>query len=330
MNRFSPLPLALLVFTACYDSPNGPPPPAGTERATKSKHDVEVKSVWEEESLTAGKQHIAILDDDAYTHSDHFLVFGEKNGKLSTRDFVGEFSIFVNPGNVETARDNFYQFTAKFLTKDIMEVTLEGQDGSKIELVYRKIDNEKLVNEAIATADKFYEKFDKLVASKVQKLTDLKALIRLHQRTHDFGPNFEKGLEWQFVLEDLQIEGFLELSSPNKKLAGVEIKANGSDAISKHFKKKFGMDWTLNVPSADEALANHDPEADFPTFLTFEKGIKGVEKGPIRDGLKKFAKFTVMLSEPAECEDFFFEDHDFFWVLEDGSILSYTTTPECD
>src|SRR5262245_20270559 len=85
---------------------------SGFRIAPAGKHKVEVKSVWKEKKGTPGKQHLAILDDDIYTHSDQFLMYGAKNGKLSVRSFVGQFIIFTDPGTVEQSEDTFYKFKA--------------------------------------------------------------------------------------------------------------------------------------------------------------------------------------------------------------------------
>jgi hypothetical protein len=306
----------------------------GQERAggPVGPHKVVVKSVWAEQSETPGKQHIAVLDDDVYTHSDHFLLFGEKKGKLHVRDFVSSF-IFAEAGSVEKAADDFYQLTANFVSDDQMEVTLLGQNGSKFKLVYDRLDDDDVADAAVEAADKFYGKFDKLLDKDVATLSDLKAYVRLHIRSHDFSPEDDKNLEWQFSFEEfLQIGGVIELANANKKLAGVTIKASGSDAISKHFKKKFGKTWTADadLPEAEEVLTSLGDFDDAPKFLQFQNEIIGVDPGPIRDGLEKFAKQTVTLLNPLECEDSFDYARDFFWVLEDGSILSYFTEPECD
>jgi len=297
-------------------------------------HDVVVQSVWREMSSTAGKQYMAILGTDLYTATEQFLIFGKKAGKLSVRSFPSEFWIFDKKNSTESAADNFYQLEAKWTTDDLVEVTLVGQDGRQHDLVYERMKIDIPVAQAIAAADKFYAKFDELLAKPIAKLAELKALVALHGRMHSYYPSEEAALPWQFEIESLQIEASTQLTLPDDSLAGVDIEADGSDPISKLFLAKFGQPWTApaDVPEAEDALEGWDWESGEPepAFYTFEPAIRGVEPGMLRDGLAKFAKYTITEFHPWECEDWYDYDFDYHWVLTDGSILSHDPYPECD
>lgn len=304
------------------------------DEVDSNPHDVVVESVWREQSSTPGKQYLAILDTDLYTANEQFLIFGKKAGKLNVRSFPAEFWIIDKKNSTESSADNFYQLTAKWTTDDLVEVTLIGQDGRQHDLAYERMKIDVPVAQTIAAADKFYAKFDQLLAQPIAKLAELKALVALHERMHDYYPNDDAALPWQFEIEALEIEASTELTAPDDSLAGVDIQADGSDPISKAFFAQFAQPWTApaDVPTAEEALEDFDWDSGEPepAFYSFEPAIRGVEPGMLRDGLAKFTEYTVTAFHPYQCEDWFDYDFDYYWVLSDGSILSHDPYPECD
>ena len=300
-------------------------------------HAIRVESVWTQTGdATAGKQTIAILRGDAYSHSEHFVLFGEKNGSLRVRDFQGQYLIFDREGHTETSSDNFYTFTAVFVTDDQMDVTLVGLNGSTFELSYERqtLDDELEAGAEEAIA-KYYAKYDELRESEVETVSDLKKHVRLHLRTHDYGPN-DYGWdapEWQFETQWLQIEGSVALGKANSELADVEVSDDGTDAVSQHYLEARDAEALTNwndVPDPEDILDNHDWNEDVPVFHVVEAGIEGVEPGPIRDGLELFATHTFKTLTAFECEGGYDFTTDFHWYLSDGTTLSYYVHPECD
>src|SRR4029453_16950043 len=100
--------------------------------------------------------------------------------------------------------------------------------------------------------------------------------------------NEDAPLPWQFPLEDLEIEASLELTAPDPSLAGIDILADGSDAISKKLLADFGQGWTApaDVPAdPEQAMEGYDPESGDPepSFYQFEAAITGVEPGLLHD-----------------------------------------------
>lgn len=160
-----------------------------------------MKSVWTEASGTAGKQFLAILEDDAYSHSDHIVLYGEKNNSLSVRDFQGHWWIAGNPGNHVSSQDNWYTFEADFITASEMKVTLVGQNGTTYNLVYeRETLTSSLRRAATVAINAYYAKYDELRDSDVDSIAERNAHLRLHLRTHDFGPN-EHWESYEYQLE---------------------------------------------------------------------------------------------------------------------------------
>lgn len=330
-----------LALVACASDPSAYDPASAPGKADDTDEQAErigVESVWREQSAEEGKQHIAILRDDLYTHSEQFLLFGEKNGSLQARSFVGQYIIIDREGFTETASDDFYDLTAEFITDDLVEITLIGRDGRRFDLVYERLagdDVEAPTAQAIAAANKFYKKFDQLMTKKADTLANLKAFLRLHMRSYSYAPEDDRALDWQFEIGWLQIESYHALSAPDAGLAGVAITQDGDDAISKHFFERLGADaWTTDadLPDPQDILEDFDWESgdEPPSFYQFHPGISGLETGVIADGLDKFADYTILALHPFECEDGYDYQIDRYWVLSDGSILDYQTSWECD
>lgn len=295
-----------------------------------------MKSVWTEASGTAGKQFLAILEDDAYSHSDHIVVYGEKNNNLSVRDFQGQWWIAGNPGNHVSSQDNWYTFEADFITASELKVTLVGQNGTTYNLVYeRETLTSGLRRDATTAANAYYAKYDELRDSDVTSIANLKAHLRLHLRTHDSGPN-EHWEAYEYQLEQfwLQIEAYLEIADRNSALENVTVKADGTDALSQHFLATYeATEFTdeNDLPDPEDLLDGWDwVNNDAPEFFVVSRGVEGLTDGPIRDGMEKFVTHTFKRLTAFECQDGYEYTPDFTWYLQDGTVVSYGVGPECD
>ncbi|MBT8492848.1 MAG: hypothetical protein KJO07_07285, partial [Deltaproteobacteria bacterium] len=294
---------SLLLASACTTEPmepDGRPGATGKADGTTSEYDhqIWVESVWVEKNATEGKQYLAIFKEDAYSHSEHFLMYGEKdNGTFRVRNFQSGYIIIEHPGFVEKSKDNFYDFEAEFVSDSLVKVHLEGRDGRTYDLEYEKQElTWPLINESRDALAGFYDKFDEAREQDPDSLEALKDHVDLHIRTHSHDPNEAwDAYPWQLKIHWLQIESDLVLGDANSDLAGVTIEADGSDAISQDFFAQVdGSEYTTeaDLPWPEDAY-DHDTWDDQPRFFVVHDSIEGIEDGPIKGGLESFAGKTI-------------------------------------
>jgi len=302
---------------------------------TSPGFDVDVHFIYENLEPTPGKQFLAVLGQDIFTAESSILVFGKKSGKLKVRSFPINYYFSTSVGSKESGRDDFYTLRTTVLLGDKLHVSMKGDTGGyEYDMTYRRLsvgDKNDLGQKA---ADIFYAGYDRLIKNGDPKnLKELLSILSLHLRSHEYSPNEDEvALKWSFQIDYDQIESYYDRRKPSSVLAKANIRIDAKDPISKAF-NSLGK-WTAEKDLPEPDSVPYDEEVDeYPIFFTYYKSIgqgQGLEPGVIKNGFKKFSRYTIIERQVWECEDTYSWESSFTWLLSDGSSFTYSQGMECD
>lgn len=300
--------------------------------SVSAKADLNLKSVWAADEEVEGKQYLAVFSSDEYHSADYVLIYGNgADDKLKARHFnFGYF--YPSEGKVEVSRDDFYTISITSIKKDQkIKVEFEGRTpGYDLELDYNVIASQYAKNLGLRAARTFQEKFAALEEVKNPKsLAQFKEMLQL--TAQKFQVYTDDGDSGPFKTFPLQIEATLNLSNPNKTYAQTKIKKDGSDTLSKKFRKAKKWSEETDIPSGEDWSEYFNPETGESTdFSTYSTKASGFVTSPFKKGAARFVKYEIVRWYGMECEGSWFESQDYLWILEDGSVFSYEPALECD
>jgi hypothetical protein len=291
-----------------------------------------IQSLWKAAEGTPGKQFLAVVQGgDLYNAEDYLLVFGEKDGRVTSRDFVTNIGFSDYDGADGRARDDFYTLTWKVVKKsERMKVTLDGATaGYHYDLDYRISTDAAARKQAEAIIADLTKRWAKLSSGEPKTVVEFRDLLKLLARSWGYSgaeDSLYAGDAFPLPVYDLQIEASFWGTPPNAEFAKAKIKADGSDVISRKFRD--GKTWLTTEEMIPDAEDREDDEVFSVWTVAGDENAYFLE--PFESAVAKFARYQIVNESFFECEDSYYTWRSVTLVLKDGSTFSYSPGTECD
>ncbi len=304
--------------------------------------DYKLHAVYKSSDAPKSKTYIAVVKESGYDKSDWLVVFGNKNGKAYKRAFnFGGSSFYSYDGASNSGTDDFYKMVYKTPNKETMELTLTPRRegfGKVYQGTYKLYESDASKRFALAMVKEVRDELNRLRSlEEITSLKDFKARLDLVQWDFGFSTNSDDyDYEFPFPTYDLQIEFYFQETLSDKALANAEIKADGSDIISKKFKES--KTWYKDSDEAsyavetiiEEGLQNDDWDYEVGEHSAYRKEAKNITDEVLKKAAKKYVRYEITNTSGFECEDGIYIWESTTWVLVDGSTYSYSPGTECD